>query len=334
VHASRLPHTAHAYRQRRRIIACHRARVVVDPEKIDRLLEQPHVCRRKLRPRIAKDVAKLVGVRPEQRRIEVLTIHVGVGARRRREVTRVVRRRVFGLEVHHQPDLVLSFRPVCLDAECVSAQQVVRREGRFVEIPVARRKHAKQVAAIGHDPGLVERHPLRHAPIELPKHDARIFGEPFADVAVEPSAAIVQRGRQVPVVERHQGLNALLEEAVDEPVVEIEAACVDRPGALRQYPAPCNAEAISAEPELLHEADVVAPPPVVIAGDVTGVAVRNETGSVTEAMPDVRAGAIGERRAFDLVRGGRRAPQEAIGKAKVVSRSRAVHRREDAVWRK
>ena len=53
-----------------------------------------------------------------------------------------------------------------------------------------------------------------------------VVGEPAGDVAVEPAAPVVEHLREVPVVERDDGPDAVLQQAVDEPRVEVEA----RPG--------------------------------------------------------------------------------------------------------
>jgi hypothetical protein len=53
-----------------------------------------------------------------------------------------------------------------------------------------------------------------------------------------------------------------------------------------------------------------------VAGDVAGVAVLGLARRVDEALPDAWPGAVGQRRAFDLVGRGRRAPQEAVGKSR------------------
>src|SRR5688572_31856759 len=45
---------------------------------------------------------------------------------------------------------------------------------------------------------------------------ARVVGEPFGDVAVEPAAAVVERGGEVPVVERRVRCYPRLEEARSE----------------------------------------------------------------------------------------------------------------------
>ena len=59
--------------------------------------------------------------------------------------------------------------------------------------------------------------------------------------------------------------------------------------------APRNAETIGAESELLHQRHVAFVTAVVVAGNVAGLAVRDEAGRMTEAMPDALPCSIGER---------------------------------------
>ena len=56
-----------------------------------------------------------------------------------------------------------------------------------------------------------------------PAHDdLGEIAEPARDVGVVPAAPVGERGGQFPVVERRRGLDPAGEEAVDEPVVEVE----------------------------------------------------------------------------------------------------------------
>src|SRR5205085_2042095 len=120
-------------------------------------------------------------------------------------------------------------------------------------------------------------------------------------------------GRQVPVVEGGDGGDAGGEQRVHQPPVEVEAALVDGAGAARQHARPGDGEAVGGEAEVPHQRDVRLHAAVVVAGDVAGVAVAHGVRRVGEAVPDARAGTVGERRALDLVGGGGGAPEEAVG---------------------
>ena len=87
-------------------------------------------------------------------------------------------------------------------------------------------------------------------------------------------------------------------------------------GALREHATPRNAEAIRTQAQRVHQVDIALEAPIMVAGDVAGIAVDNAPWCVYEAMPDARPRAVRERRAFDLVRGRSAAPQEALWKAR------------------
>ena len=77
---------------------------------------------------------------------------------------------------------------------------------RLEPVAVTGREDAVEVAAIGHDPRLVQGGPHLHAVIERAHDGRRVIGEPAGDVGVQPSAAIVERRGEIPVVEGHHGL--------------------------------------------------------------------------------------------------------------------------------
>ncbi len=261
-------------------------------------------------PGLAEDLSQLVGVGAEEHGIEILPVHVGVGARRGRVVGRRIAGRVLRLEVDDEADFPSPFRPARLHGGTMRAQQVVARHGRLERAPVSRGQRAVQVAAVGDHPGFVQRHPARHTIAKPADHERGVFGKPVCDVRIEPAAELIERRGEIPVVEGDHGLDAVREQRVDQPLVEVEARRVHAAAAVGQDPAPRDAEAIGREPERAHQRDVLRVPAVVVARDIAGVTVVDTPGRMREAVPDARAGAVGERRAFDLVRRRRRAPQE------------------------
>src|SRR5215470_1161253 len=84
---------------------------------------------------------------------------------------------------------------------------------------------------------------------EVPRPVAELFGdvpgivrECLGGVAAFPPTAILQRLRQVPVIERRERRDTVGDEVVNEPIVEVEALRIWRAGALREYPRPRNRE--------------------------------------------------------------------------------------------
>src|SRR5439155_21469600 len=117
-------------------------------------------------------------------------------------------------------------------------------------------------------------------------------------------AAVLQRLRQVPVVEGGVGADAGVEQAVDEPVVEVQAGGVNRAGTVGQDARPGDGEPVRVDAEAPHHRDVLRPAVVVVAGHVAGVAVVDGAGYAAERVPDGRSPAVLGHRALDLVRGG------------------------------
>ena len=287
------------------------AGVVVDADEIQRLHDQLEVFGIEVRPGVAEDLLQLRRIAAEQGGVQVLLVHVGMRALRRRLILGAVGGLVFRFDIYHQTDLVLALGAICLHRGTVRAHQVVRGDRRFVLAAVTGCQRAVQIAAVGDHPGFVERHPLLHPAVERAVQHRAVFGEPVGAVAVEPAALVVQRRRHVPVIQREQRFDAVGQQFVDQLRVEIDARLVHPADALRQDPRPRHAEAVSLQAQIAHQLHVVLPAPVVIAGDVAGIAVEGHAGRVREARPDAGAGAIGQRRALDLMRSGGRAPQKA-----------------------
>ena len=234
---------------------------------------------------------------------------------------------MLGLEVQHQPDLPFSLSAIRLHGGPVRAQQVVAHARSLEQVAMPGGEPAGQVPAVRHDPRLVDGRPQPDAVVEGAHDDARVLGEPVRDVPVEPAAEIVQGGGEIPVVQRHHGGEPVREQRVDQAVVEVQAARVDRALPGRQNAAPGDAEAVGVEPELAHQRDIVGEAVVLVAGDVARLAPQGTAGGVGKAVPDARARAVGERRALDLIGGRGRPPEEVAGKP-----DRLTHSRRDAAW--
>src|SRR5690606_14593988 len=87
-----------------------------------------------------------------------------------------------------------------------------------------------------------------------------------------PAADVLQRLRQVPVVERHVRRDAGGEQGIHEPVVEVQAFGVHRAGAVGDDPGPGYGEPVGPQPDLPHQLHVVGVAVVVVTGDVAGLA--------------------------------------------------------------
>ena len=149
---------------------------------------------------------------------------------------------------------------------------------------------------------------------EPPRHDARVVGKFFGDVALEPAALVLQGLRQIPMIEAEPRRHAAREQPIDQAVVEIEAALFDRAGACRQDARPRRRKAVGTKAAARQQIDIFAPAMIVIAGDIAGVAVLHQARRVAKNIPDAFAAPIRIDRALDLIARGRGAPYEVGGK--------------------
>ncbi len=112
-----------------------------------------------------------------------------------------------------------------------------------------------------------------------------------------------------------EGLDVSGEESVDEAFVEVDAFGVGRAGALRENARPGDGETEALRPEALHQLDVLRIAVIEVVGDIAGLALKSFVGRVGEGIPDGGAAAGFVDRAFNLVGGGRGAPDEVVGEA-------------------
>ena len=128
-------------------------------------------------------------------------------------------------------------------------------------------------------PRLVVRRPEADAIAEARSDRLRVVDERLGRRALAPAALVLEYLRRVPVEEGREGLDPLLEQRVDEPVVEVESGVVHAAAAVGEYPRPRDREAERVEAELAHELHVVAVPVVEVARDLARVAAAHLAGS-------------------------------------------------------
>ena len=161
-----------------------------------------------------------------------------------------------------------------------------------------------------------ERHPISEAPGD----DRGVVGECDGQGPRRPAPRVFQSLGQVPVIQGHMRGNAVRQQLVDEPIVEVEPRCVDLSGSQWHDARPGDRKAIRVEAEVGKQPDVLAVPVVVIAGDVSRVTSCHSTGLMAELIPDAVPLSVLMGGAFDLVGGGCRPPRES-------SRELPLHRR-------
>ena len=288
--------------------------VVVDSQEVERtgddlqvaIADEPHVAHR---PVVLDQLGRIP---PAKERIQELSVHVQIREPRRPHVARAVRGREGGLEVQRDADLAVT--PHRLAGQAVSEQQVMRGGERQRVVGSTGRVDPRAVPEPGGHPGLVQGDPGMHVVPERAVDDRRVLGEPRGRVAVPPTALVLQRLRQVPVIERRQRGDAVAVQRVHQPAVVVEARLVRRPPPFGLDPGPRHRESVRPHPQAGHERHVLLVPVVLVARDVPGVPVTDRAGDPAERVPDGGAASVLVHRPLDLVGGRGDAPQEPFGK--------------------
>ena len=181
--------------------------------------------------------------------------------------------------------------------------------------PSSRRVEPQNVAGAEHDVGLVDGGEALHPIGEAPPDDRRVVAEAQRRVAAAPAAGLLQRQRQVEMVETRPGLDARGQKPVDETIVEVEALGIGRPAPLGHHPGPGDREAVGAGTQPGEQLDVLGPAVIVVAGHGRRAAVGDPAGLPHPGVPDAGATALLAQRTLDLEGRGGSAPEKARGKS-------------------
>ncbi len=150
-----------------------------------------------------------------------------------------------GVQVQGDADLgVLTLPAHRVHGKTVSEQEVVRRPdgGRRFAPPGCVMPRA--VPEEGRAPRFIERGEMAHPVAERAMDQCGVVGEAGRGVAGRPAARVLDRLRQVPVVERQPRLDAMAEQLVDQPTVEVQTGRVGRAGAGGLHPRPGHREPV------------------------------------------------------------------------------------------
>ena len=124
----------------------------------------------------------------------------------------------------------------------VREEEVVRGRDRVLVARPPGRVHAPAVAEPGGDPRLVVRHPARDAVAEPGCDGFGVADERLGGRALGPAARVLERLREIPVIQGDAGGDSVREQLVDQPVVEVEPRFVHAAGAVGQHPRPGDRE--------------------------------------------------------------------------------------------
>ena len=218
-------------------------------------------------------------------------------------------------------------RPRTLGSRAEGPRRRAReREGRDARqrlrryLGPARGVQAQRVAEPRDAVRLVLRQPVTNAVAEPSGHDLDVFAERFRRRARGPAAGVLERLREIPVVERDERADACGKQIVDQAVVEVESCLVDASASFGHDARPGERKAVGVQAELLHARDVQSIAVVGVARDRARVSVPDLARGGAEGVPDARAAAVGLGCALDLVRRRCSTPDEINGKKPAVRR--------------
>ena len=141
-----------------------------------------------------------------------------------------------------------------------------------------------------------------------------VFLEPLGRIGIQPAALQKQLIGILPVKDGEVGLDARVDEFVDELVIELYAFGIEFARAVRHETGPRDGKAVCLEPHLFHDGDVLAETVIMIAPHLCRVAVEHEMSVLAGGIPYRSALPAFVCGAFDLVGGSRRPPDEIFFK--------------------
>src|ERR1700730_18117423 len=149
---------------------------------------------------------------------------------------------------------------------------------------------------------LVDREEALAPAAELPRHIAGIVRKRFGGVVRLPSALVLQRLRQVPVVESRERVDAGVGRRAGEAEEEVEALWIRLTDAVGKDTRPGDGETIVLDAQILHEPDIIPVAMIVIVGDVGVIAGPDLARRMRVGIPDRCAATVFLYGALDLKR--------------------------------
>ncbi len=293
-----------------------RGRVVVHAQHVDRLMDVGKIPVTDERPvghrcRVLQQVGRVL---PPQHRPRERAVRERIDAAHRLRCTITLTAQHVEVQRHRVLRVPGRCRPQRLHRPAVRKIQVVDRRERSSRLMPARRVTALAVPEVRGAPRLVQRRPGVDPVTERGAHNPRVLLERIHGRAVRPTAGILQRLRQIPVIQRRYRLDASREQTVDESRVEVEPRLVHRAAARWHDAGPRDREPIGVQTQLRHEVEIALPAVVVVARHIPRVTVPHLAGRLAEPVPDRGSTPVLVERALHLIRRGRRTEREVLRK--------------------
>src|ERR1700683_731251 len=135
------------------------------------------------------------------------------------------------------------------------------------------------------------------------------------EVAIRPSSGVFENLWEIPMIERDEWFDVVLQQLIDDAVVKVDALGVHQAFPVGNNPWPAKRDARRIQAQLGHQRDVVSVSMIEIACDVAGIARLDHAGGVRKAVPDRLALAVFVPGAFDLIGSASGAPQKIFWKS-------------------
>ena len=136
-----------------------------------------------------------------------------------------------------------------------------------------------------------------------------------------PAETVLQRLRQIPVIQRRIRRNAVRQQLVQQPIIEVEAFRVRRAVSVRKHPWPSDRETIGPDAELPDQTNVFLVSMIMVVGVVGIAAVFDLAWQMRKSIPDRAASSVFKDGALDLIGGRGRTPDKAVRKGRSVAGS-------------
>ena len=194
-------------------------------------------------------------------------------------------------------------------------QQVVRHSENLPEAARSRCFQPKHMANPGNNCRLVQRTPEWHIRAKLTEAGGSELGEPERRRTIRPAALVLQRLRQIPVVERGHWHDPARAHPGDQLPIECDSLLIDWPAAGWKQPWPRDREAVAADAKLRDGIQIFFPAVIMVTRQVASVTTTYPAERVGETIPDAFALTVLVPGPLDLIGRRRHAPQKVWRKA-------------------
>ena len=190
-------------------------------------------------------------------------------------------------------------------------QQLVRDAQCDLRVAQPGRVQSVGVPSEGDHLRLVHRDPVLD-PVTQPRaDDVRELREPLDRLGRRPATLLLQRLREIPVVERGERTDPRLKQRIDDAIVEIQTPRIHLAVRIGEYARPRDREAVRVDAERGDVPHVLEIAVVMVTGHVAAGRVVDRAGLAAEHIPDRRRLAVGVVSPLDLICARRHAEDEA-----------------------